>query len=98
MKTENEKWKGARCTRTGQVLEEAANRQDFEDTGEMVQWRRISQEGREDLWKELCRKMEELVPEKYKVEEARRAYTKKVVSRKDGDLSKKTKISNSKMA
>ena len=41
------------------MLEETANRQDYEDTKEMVQWRSISQEGIDGLWKEQCGTMEE---------------------------------------
>ena len=36
------------------MLEETANRPECEDTEEMVQWRTISQEGTDWLWKELC--------------------------------------------
>ena len=49
--------------------------QQCEDTEDMVQWRSTSQECINDLWKELCRKVEEEALEKYN----RR--TKDVVSR-----------------
>ena len=38
------------------MLEEVVNKQEFEDTEGMVQWRRTSQEGANDL--ELCEQME----------------------------------------
>ena len=54
------------------MLEDVADRQGFEDTEEMVQWRSIGQERVKDLWKELSGKMEEEVLAKYKVEEAKK--------------------------
>ena len=54
------------------MLEEFASNPEFEYTEEMVQWR--SKKDRNDLWKELCGKMEE-------VTKPRRAHTKDVVSR-----------------
>ena len=54
------------------MLEEVANRQDYEDTEERRQRRHIRQEGTNELWKELCGKMEEEVLEKCKVEEIKK--------------------------
>ena len=56
---------------SAKMLEEVANRQDYEDTEERRQRRHIRQEGTNELWKELCGKMEEEVLEKYKVEEGK---------------------------
>ena len=56
---------------SAKMLEDVANRQDYEDTEERRQRRHIRQEGTNELWKELCGKMEEEVLEKYKVEEGK---------------------------
>ena len=57
------------------MLEEVAGRQEFEDAEGMVQWTSISQEGMNDLWKELRGEIEEEVIEKYKIErEKKEAY------------------------
>ena len=45
-------------------MEEKISTHDFEDTVEMVQWRRISQEGCNKLWTNLSEKMEAEVLEK----------------------------------
>ena len=45
------------------MLDEAAKRQEFEDTEEMVQWRSINQEDINNFWKEMCEKMEESLGE-----------------------------------
>ena len=54
---------------SAKMLEEVANRQDYDDTEERRLRRHIRQEGTNELWKELCGKMEEEVLEKYKVEQ-----------------------------
>ena len=46
-------------------MEETVNRQECEDTEEIVQWRRIR------LWTELCGTLEEDVLESFKVHEAK---------------------------
>ena len=43
----------------------------LEDTEELLQWRCINQEEKDDSWKELFGQLEENVLEKYKVEEAK---------------------------
>ena len=43
------------------MLEKNACMQEFEDTQEMRQWRNISPEGIDEMWKELCGKIEEEV-------------------------------------
>ena len=48
------------------MLDEMANKHEFEKTEQMVQWTRISQEDTNGSWKTLCRKMEDEVLEKYK--------------------------------
>ena len=50
--------------------EEAANMEECEDAEGVVRWRSISQEGSDELWKELCGTMAEEVWEKYEVDEA----------------------------
>ena len=49
------------------MLEERASRQEYEDTEELMQWRSISQDCTNELWKELRGSEEEKVLEKYKV-------------------------------
>ena len=55
------------------MLKETANRQECEDTKEMIDWRGTSQEGIDRLWKDLCGTMEEEVLEEYRVEEAKKS-------------------------
>ena len=61
-----------RKKKSTKMLEEVGNRQEFEHTEDIVQWRSIIQKGRNDNWKALCRKMEENVLEKFKVDEAKK--------------------------
>ena len=44
--------------------------EECEDAEGVVRWRSISQEGSDELWKELCGTMAEEVLEKYEVDEA----------------------------
>ena len=43
-----------------------------EETGEMVEWRHMSQEETDQCWKKLAEKMDEEVLDKYKVEDSKR--------------------------
>ena len=60
------------------MLEKEANRQEYRD---MIQWRNISQDGINELWKEFCGKMEEEVLEKYRAVETSNFAYRGVVSR-----------------
>ena len=43
------------------MLEKMANKQECEDTEEMMQWRNVNQEGKDASWRELCDRREEEV-------------------------------------
>ena len=43
-----------------------------EDTGEMIEWRSMSQEEMDQCWKMLAEKIEEEVLDKYKVDDSKR--------------------------
>ena len=61
----------------------------------MVHWRSIRQEGKDDLWKEQCRNMEEESMEKCRVEDAKKdARTRDEVSRKMVIIKKKRRSIN----
>ena len=63
------------------MLEEGSNnRQQHEDTEEIMPWRNISHEGIDVLRKELCGKTEEEVFNKYKLRRVKRVLIKDVVS------------------
>ena len=59
------------------------DRGEHKQAEEMVQWRSISQEERNNMWKELCGTVEEEVLEKYiqsPRDEERKAHTREEVS------------------
>ena len=63
----------------------------------MVQWRSISPEGMNDLWEELCGKMEEEVLEKCRVKEARKHAYKRRGEPPEWRIVKKKRIINLEM-
>ena len=48
-------------------MDEKTSKHEFKDSEEMVQWISINQKGKNNVWKS-CRKIEEGIVEKYKVE------------------------------
>ena len=56
------------------TLGEVASRQECENTEEVVQWRSIKQEGINDLWKDLCERVERKVLEKFQERRGQERY------------------------
>ena len=52
---------------------DVTSKREFKHTEEIVQWRSINQEQVENLWEEVCAKMDEEVMEKYRVEESKKS-------------------------
>ena len=79
-----------------QGLEDVTSRREFADTENVVQRRNIFQEEVNGVWKELCGEVSRGGPgEVQKWRRRRKVHTKEVVSRWDGESSKKRKAATS---